>query len=86
VTADLKRSASTSIAAASTSGDPATTTEQLFTAWQADRDHRLDAIMLASTRDIVAQLNRRARTHRLHHTSPGRRSSWPTETVHPPAM
>jgi hypothetical protein len=25
-------------------GDPATTTEQLFTAWQADRDRRLDAI------------------------------------------
>ena len=54
-------------------GDPTTTTEQLFSAWQADRDRGLDAIMLAPTRDLVAQLNRRARTHRLHNTSPGRR-------------
>ena len=28
--------------------------------------------MLAPTRDLVAQLNRRVRTHRLHNTSPGR--------------
>jgi hypothetical protein len=53
-------------------GDPATTTEQLFSAWQADRDRGLDSLMLAPTRDLVAQLNRRARTHRLHNTSPGR--------------
>ena len=53
-------------------GDPATTTEQLFTAWQADRDRGLDTIMLAPTRDLVTQLNQRARTHRLHNTSPGR--------------
>jgi conjugative relaxase-like TrwC/TraI family protein len=53
-------------------GDATTTTEQLFTAWQDDRDRGLDAIMLAPTRDLVAQLNRRARTHRLHNTSPGR--------------
>jgi conjugative relaxase-like TrwC/TraI family protein len=51
-------------------GDPATTTEQLFSAWQADRDRGLDAIMLAPTRDLVAQLNSRARTHHLHNTSP----------------
>jgi ATP-dependent exoDNAse (exonuclease V) alpha subunit len=53
-------------------GDPVTTTEQLFSAWLADRDRGLDAIMLAPTRDLVAQLNRRVRTHRLHNTSPGR--------------
>jgi hypothetical protein len=53
-------------------GDPATTTEQLFSAWQADRDRGLDSLMLAPTRDLVAQLNRRARTCRLHNTSPGR--------------
>jgi hypothetical protein len=53
-------------------GDPATTTEQLFSAWQADRDRGLDSLMLAPTRDLVARLNRRARTHRLHNTSPGR--------------
>jgi AAA domain len=53
-------------------GDPATTTEQLFSAWQADRDRGLDSLMLAPTRDLVAQLNRRARTHHLHNTSPGR--------------
>jgi hypothetical protein len=52
-------------------GDPATATEQLFIAWQADRDRGLDSLMLAPTRDLVAQLNRRARTHRLHNTSPG---------------
>jgi hypothetical protein len=53
-------------------GDPTTATEQLFNAWRADRDRGLDAIMLAPTRDLVAQQNRRARTHRLHNTSPGR--------------
>jgi hypothetical protein len=53
-------------------GNPTTTTEQLFAAWQADRDRGLDTIMLAPTRDLVAQLNRRARMHRLGNTSPGR--------------
>jgi len=53
-------------------GDPVTTTEQLFSAWLADRDRGLDAIMLAPTRDLVARLNRRVRTHRLHNISPGR--------------
>jgi conjugative relaxase-like TrwC/TraI family protein len=53
-------------------GDPTTTAEQLFTAWQADRDRGLDTIMLAPTRDLVAQLNQRARVHRLRDTSPGR--------------
>ena len=43
-------------------GDLATTTEDAFTAWAADRAAGLDAIMLAPTRDLVAELNRRART------------------------
>jgi conjugative relaxase-like TrwC/TraI family protein len=53
-------------------GDVATTTEQLFAAWRADRDRGLDTIMLAPTRDLVSQLNQRARTHRLNKTRPGR--------------
>ena len=53
-------------------GDPATTIEQLFTAWQADRDRGLDAIMLAPTRDLVIRLNSRARIQRLHNTRPDR--------------
>ena len=47
-------------------GDLATTTEDAFTAWAADRAAGLDAIMLAPTRDLVAELNRRARNHRLN--------------------
>jgi ATP-dependent exoDNAse (exonuclease V) alpha subunit len=49
-------------------GDLATTTEDAFRAWAADRAAVLDAIMLAPTRDLVADLNRRARTHRLNHS------------------
>ncbi|GAA2469045.1 MobF family relaxase [Terrabacter carboxydivorans] len=51
-------------------GDPATTTEDVFTAWRADADRGLDAIMLAPTRELVAQLNQRARTHRLDRQQP----------------
>ena len=46
-------------------GDLATLTESLFEAWRADRSRGLDSIMLAPTRDLVAELNRRARAHRL---------------------
>jgi hypothetical protein len=46
-------------------GDIATTTEDAFTAWVLDRAAGLDAIMLAPTREHVAELNRRARAHRL---------------------
>jgi hypothetical protein len=53
-------------------GDVATATEQLFAAWQADRDRGLDTIMLAPTRDLVSQLNQRARGHRVGNTRPGR--------------
>src|SRR5215204_3728057 len=47
-------------------GDIAKTTEEAFTAWAADRSAGLDAIMLAPTRELVAELNRRARDHRLN--------------------
>jgi AAA domain len=49
-------------------GDLATLTENLFEAWRADGSRGLDSIMLAPTRDLVAQLNRRARAHRLAST------------------
>ena len=49
-------------------GDIAKTTEDAFTAWVQDRSAELDAIMLAPTRQLVAELNRRARDHRLDHT------------------
>jgi conjugative relaxase-like TrwC/TraI family protein len=45
-------------------GDLATTTQDAFTAWALDRSAGLDAIMLAPTRELVAELNRRARDHR----------------------
>jgi conjugative relaxase-like TrwC/TraI family protein len=51
-------------------GDLAKTTEDAFTAWVQDRSAGLDAIMLAPTRELVAELNRRARDHRLDHTTP----------------
>jgi ATP-dependent exoDNAse (exonuclease V) alpha subunit len=50
-------------------GDLAKTTEDAFTAWVSDQASGLDAIMLAPTRELVAELNRRARDHRLNHTS-----------------
>jgi hypothetical protein len=53
-------------------GDLATTSNDAFTAWVADRTAGLDAIMLAPTRKLVANLNHRARTHRLNGTAPGR--------------
>ncbi|WP_404388814.1 MobF family relaxase [Humibacillus xanthopallidus] len=52
-------------------GDPATTTEDVFTAWQTDTATGLDAIMLAPTRELVAQLNQRARAHRIDSQPPG---------------
>ncbi len=39
-------------------------TEDVFVAWISDRSAGLDAIMLAPTRELVAELNRRARDHR----------------------
>jgi hypothetical protein len=49
-------------------GDLSTLTEQVFAAWQHDRSEGLDSIMLAPTRELVAELNQRARTHRLINT------------------
>jgi hypothetical protein len=49
-------------------GDVAATTEDAFNAWVSDRAAGLDAIMIAPTRDLVAELNARARAHRLNHT------------------
>ena len=46
-------------------GDLAKITEDAFAAWVSDRAVGLDAIMLAPTRELVAELNRRAREHRL---------------------
>jgi conjugative relaxase-like TrwC/TraI family protein len=53
-------------------GDPTTTLDGVFNAWQDDRDHGLDAVMLAPTRELVRSLNQRARDHRLADTTPGR--------------
>jgi conjugative relaxase-like TrwC/TraI family protein len=53
-------------------GDIATTTEDAFTGWVLDRSAGLDAIMLAPTRELVAELNRRARDHRLGNVPVGR--------------
>ena len=49
-------------------GDLAKTTEDAFRAWVLDRSVGLDAIMIAPTRELVAELNRRARDHRLDHS------------------
>jgi AAA domain len=51
-------------------GDIAKTTEDAFTAWAADLAAGLDAIMLAPTRELVAELNRRARDQRLNGNVP----------------
>ena len=49
-------------------GDVATATEYAFAAWVSDRAAGLDAIMIGPTRNLVAELNRRARAHRLDHS------------------
>jgi DNA primase catalytic core len=49
-------------------GDLSTITEHIFAAWQHDRSKGLDSIMLAPTRELVARLNLKARTHRLADT------------------
>lgn len=46
-------------------GDHTALTDEVFTAWQADRVRDLDSIMLAPTRDLTAELNARARAARL---------------------
>ncbi|WP_159540979.1 MobF family relaxase [Aeromicrobium sp. 9AM] len=51
-------------------GSPATTTDAVFTSWSKDRSAGLDSLMLAPTRDLVTELNQRARTARLDNTDP----------------
>lgn len=51
-------------------GDEATMADDLFESWSADRAGGLDSIMLAPTRERVAELNARARTQRLGGTVP----------------
>ena len=51
-------------------GDPTTSADQLYAAWKADRNAGLDALMLAPTRELAAQLNQRARAEHV-----GRRSA-----------
>ncbi len=46
-------------------GDLSTATDDAYTAWSADRAAGRDSIMLAPTRDLVAELNDRARRDRL---------------------
>ncbi len=46
-------------------GDLATMTDDVFNAWRADRSAGLDSIMLAPTRELVSDLNQRARADRL---------------------
>jgi hypothetical protein len=54
-------------------GDIAKATEDAFNAWVSDRASGLDAIMVAPTRELVAELNRRARDHRLDQSPVGRK-------------
>jgi DNA primase catalytic core len=46
-------------------GDPATCADQAYAAWAADRARGLDSLLLAGTREVVTQLNLRARADRL---------------------
>jgi conjugative relaxase-like TrwC/TraI family protein len=49
-------------------GDLSSITQDAFAAWVSDRAAGLDTIMIAPTRNLVAELNRRARSHRLDHS------------------
>ncbi|MCW3159458.1 MobF family relaxase [Micropruina sonneratiae] len=44
--------------------------DQLFDNWANDREAGRDSVMLAPTRELVAQLNERARSHRLAEDAP----------------
>ena len=46
-------------------GDPTTSVDEAFRAWAADLDNGRTSLLLAPTRDLVTQLNTRARDHRL---------------------
>jgi conjugative relaxase-like TrwC/TraI family protein len=51
-------------------GDTTTSADAVFTAWSEDRATGLDSLMLAPTREMVSELNQRARTARLGSTTP----------------
>ncbi|MCR6490902.1 AAA family ATPase [Cellulomonas sp. P24] len=53
-------------------GDLTTLTDDVFDAWRTDRENGRDAVMLAPTRELVGELNDRARTHRLDGQTPER--------------
>jgi ATP-dependent exoDNAse (exonuclease V) alpha subunit len=53
-------------------GDPTTTLDAVFNAWQTDRSQGLDSIMLAPTRELVSRLNQHAQDHRLAGSAPDR--------------
>jgi len=55
-------------------GDPATGVDAAYHAWTIDRQGGLDALMLAPTRAVAAELNARARADRLA-TTPARSSA-----------
>ena len=61
-------------------GDVATTTEDAFSAWVSDRAAGFDSIMLAPTRHLVAELNRRARARLSTTPQPRSRCVSPTAT------
>jgi AAA domain len=61
-------------------GDPTTTPDAVFNAWQNDRNHGLDTIMLAPTRELVSSLNQRARDHASRVPFRAGRSPWRTAT------
>ena len=52
--------------------DMSSITDAVLAAWQHDRAAGLDPLMLAPTRRLVAQLNQRARAHRLDGRTPAR--------------
>lgn len=60
-------------------GDATTSADAVFEAWSADRAAGLDSLMLAPTRDLVSELNQRARTAQLDGAKPanstGRRNT-----------
>ena len=53
-------------------GDEGSTLGQAFAAWASDRASGLDSVMLAPTRELVSELNRRAREQRLGGAAPNR--------------
>ncbi|WP_051025399.1 AAA family ATPase [Nocardia aobensis] len=51
------------------SGSPAAVADKAYAAWFADHHHGRNTLMLATTHDIVTELNTRARTDRLTRTT-----------------